>query len=152
MADFSLGQAILGTGVDLSGIQKGLSQAEHETKQKAGGLGSFFGSAFSGAAGNLIASGIETLTSTIGSFVTDAFTGAREAQQLMAQTNAVITSTGGAAGVTAQHVADLASSLSDAAGKSLFGDDQIQASTNLLLTFTNIKETLPDATKIMVDM
>src|SRR6266496_3497005 len=130
MADnWSLGQAILGTGVDLSGIQKGLSQAEHETEQKTSGLGSFFSSAFSGAAANLIASGIQALTSTVGSFVTDAFAGAREAQQLMAQTSAVITSTGSAAGVTAQHVADLATSLSDAAGKSLFGDDQIQEST-----------------------
>src|SRR6266540_849560 len=153
MADFSLGQAILGTGVDLSGIQKGLSQAEHETEQKAGGLGSFFGSAFSGAAGNLIASGIQALTSTIGLFVTDAFAGAREAQQLMAQTSAVITSTGGAAGKSAQEIADLASSLSDAAGKSLFGDDQIQSSENLLLTFTNIKGAVFDtATAISVDM
>jgi len=153
MADFSLGQAILGTGVDLSGIQKGLAQAENETKQKAGGIGGFFGKAFEFATGGLIASGISALSGVVSGFVTDAFADARETQQLMAQTNAVITSTGGAAGVTAQHVADLASSLSDAAGKSLFGDDQIQASTNLLLTFTNLKGAVLDsATAISVDM
>lgn len=78
---------------------------------------------------------------------------ARAAAQIMAQTEAVIKSTGGAAGVTAQQVADYAASLSAASGKSLFGDDQIQQSENLLLTFTNIKDkTLEAATAISVDM
>lgn len=78
---------------------------------------------------------------------------AREAALINAQTAQVIKSTGEAAGVSAQHVQDYASSLSDAAGKSLFGDDQIQQSTNLLLTFTNIKAaTLDAATAISVDM
>jgi phage-related protein len=50
-------------------------------------------------------------------------------------------------------MSDYASALSDAAGKSLFGDDQIAQSTNLLLTFTNIKGTVLDAaTAISVDM
>jgi hypothetical protein len=46
----------------------------------------------------------------------------------------------------------MAGSLSAASGKSLFGDDDIQRGTNMLLTFTNIKETLPDATQAMLDM
>jgi phage-related protein len=78
---------------------------------------------------------------------------AREAAIIMAQTEAVIKSTGGAAGVTAEQVGDLAASLSAASGASLFGDDQIQESTNLLLTFTNIKGAALDAaTAISVDM
>jgi phage-related protein len=78
---------------------------------------------------------------------------AKAAAIIFAQTEAVIKSTGGAAGVSAQHVTDFASALSDAAGKSLFGDDQIAESTNLLLTFTNIKGTVLDAaTAISVDM
>lgn len=89
----------------------------------------------------------------IGSAISDGIEDAKQNAQIQAQTAAVIKSTGEAAGVSAQHVADYASSLSDAAGKSLFGDDQIQQSTNLLLTFTNIKgASLDAATAISVDM
>ncbi len=78
---------------------------------------------------------------------------AREAAGIFAQSEAVIKSTGGAAGVTAQQVADFSSSLSAAAGKSLFGDDQIAQSENLLLTFTNLKGgVLEAATAMSVDM
>lgn len=145
-----VGQNELGgtfTGV-IDGLE-GVGRASDTAKEKGGG---FFSNLLSTATGFLAANVIGGITSQVSSFVSNAFADARETQQLMGQTQAVITSTGGAAGVSAQQVADLASSLSDAAGKSLFGDDQIQAGENLLLTFTNIKETLPDATKIMVDM
>ncbi len=85
--------------------------------------------------------------------VTDGIADAKQNAQIQAQTAQVIKSTGEAAGKTTEQVAAYASSLSDAAGKSLFGDDQIQQSTNLLLTFTNIKgATLDAATAISVDM
>lgn len=85
--------------------------------------------------------------------VQDGIADAQKNAQIQAQTASVIESTGKAAGVTAEQVADYASALSDAAGQSLFGDDQIQESTNLLLTFTNIKkESLEAATAISVDM
>lgn len=78
---------------------------------------------------------------------------AREAQMVMAQTENTIRATGGAAGVSAQHVADFAASLSAASGKSLFGDTQYQDATNLLLTFKNIKgETLDLATVLTGDL
>ncbi len=97
----------------------------------------------------LVLKGLEA----IGGVISDGIEDARKNAQVQAQTAAVIKSTGEAAGVSAQHVADYASSLSDAEGASLFGDDQIQQSTNLLLTFTNIKEkTLDAATAISVDM
>src|SRR5262245_32985300 len=63
---------------------------------------------------------------------------AREAQQVMAQTQQIIESTGGAAGMTAQQVADLASSLSAAAGQSLFSDDDIQGAENVLLKYREL--------------
>ncbi len=85
--------------------------------------------------------------------VQDGIADAQNNAKIQAQTAAVLKSTGDAAGVSAQHVADYASSLSDAAGQSLFGDDQVQQSTNLLLTFTNIKgASLDAATAISVDM
>jgi len=91
--------------------------------------------------------------SKLGDVIGDSITAAKESNLVAAQTAAVIKSTGDAAGVTAQHVLDYASSLSAAAGKSLFGDEQIAQSSNLLLTFTNIKgATLDAATAISVDM
>lgn len=101
------------------------------------------------AATNAALGGLKAL----GGAVMDGIADAREAAKINAQTAQVIKSTGQAAGVSAEHVADYAASLSAAAGQSLFGDSQIQESTNLLLTFTNIKGTVLDAaTAISVDM
>ena len=89
----------------------------------------------------------------IGGAISDGIEDAKNYAIIAAQTEAVIKSTGGAAGVSAEHVAEYAGSLSDAAGMSLFGDDQIQQSTNLLLTFSEIKGSVLDAaTAISVDM
>lgn len=85
--------------------------------------------------------------------VMDGIADAREAAKVNAQTEAVIKSMGNAAGVSSQHVQDFAASLSAAAGQSLFGDSQIQESSNLLLTFDKIKgETLDVATALTVDL
>lgn len=101
------------------------------------------------AATNAALGGLKAL----GGAVMDGIADAREAAKINAQTAAVLKSTGQAAGVSAEHIQEYAASLSAAAGKSLFGDSQIQESENLLLTFTNIKgATLDAATAISVDM
>jgi len=61
--------------------------------------------------------------------------------KLNKQTEAVIKSTGQAAGVTAKHVADLSNKLSLQAG---VADDDVQAIQNMLLTFKGIKNTKTD--------
>lgn len=100
-------------------------------------------------AGGVALAGVAALGAAVVSGVGDA----REAAKVYAQTQAVIKSTGGAAGVTADQVSDLAASLSAASGQSLFGDDDIQQSTNLLLTFTELKgKVLDAATAMSVDM
>jgi len=58
-----------------------------------------------------------------------------EAQQVMAQTEAVLRSTGGAANVSANDVLNLASKYQNLTG---IQDDAIQSSENLLLTFTAV--------------
>lgn len=74
----------------------------------------------------------------------------QESQNIMAQTNAVIKSTGGVAGVSADQVSKLASSLQKVTA---FSDETIQSGENLLLTFTNIgKDIFPQATEVMLDM
>lgn len=60
----------------------------------------------------------------------------REGQKEVAQTNAVLKSTGGIAGITAQHVKDLASQQLKLTG---IDDELITRGENMLLTFTNIR-------------
>jgi hypothetical protein len=59
-------------------------------------------------------------------------------EQQTAQTNAVIKSTGGVAGVTADEVGRLAEKYEGL--NATIGDETIRAGENLLLTFTNIRE------------
>jgi hypothetical protein len=126
--------------------------AKDEATKTMRGIGSSISTAIGtfagGAALNLATSGFQALSSAVAGGISDA----RDAAQVFAQTQAVIASTGGAAGFTAEQIADMAGSLSAASGASLFGDDDIQRGQNMLLTFTNIKETLPDATQTMLDM
>lgn len=124
-----------------------MQEAEEHARSGFGAIGDVIGGALkiglAAAAAGIAAAGV---------FVANGIADARAAAQVMAQTEAVIKSTGEAAGFTAEEVANMAAELSAASGKSLFGDDDIQKGQNLLLTFTNIKETLPDATQTMVDM
>ena len=74
----------------------------------------------------------------------------QESQLAIAQTEAVIKSTGGVAGVTADQVDKLASSLQRT---TRFSDEQVRGAQNLLLTFTNInKEVFPETTQLTLDM
>jgi hypothetical protein len=59
-----------------------------------------------------------------------------EAQKVMAQTNAVLKSTGGVAKVTATDITTLSSSIMRMTG---IDDEAVQAGQNLLLTFTKIR-------------
>lgn len=75
---------------------------------------------------------------------------ALDAQKIQAQLTAVLKSTGGAAGVTADKAIELANALSKT---STFTDEQILSGENLLLTFTNIgKDVFPQATQTLLDM
>lgn len=74
----------------------------------------------------------------------------QESQDAVMQTNAVLVSTGNAAGVTRAQVTELANSLQKV---TKFGDETIRTGQNLLLTFTKIgKDVFPEATEVMLDM
>lgn len=123
-------------------------KASGPLKSIAGGLGTL-GKIGAGAVLGGAVAGVGALSAALVTGIDDA----REANIIMAQTENVIKSTGGAAGVTAGHIADLSGELSAASGKSLFGDSQIQESANLLLTFTNLKGGVLDAaTAMSVDL
>ena len=86
-------------------------------------------------------------------FFKSAVQGSAEYQSALAQTNAVIESTGMAANLTAEEFEALARNLSAASGQSLFTDDQLLSAQNVLATFTNIKEfEFADATAAIADL
>lgn len=73
-----------------------------------------------------------------------------QSQNVTAQLNAVIESTGGKAGMTADAILSLSSALEQ---KSKFEDEAITSAQNLLLTFTSIgKDVFPNATQTVLDM
>lgn len=119
------------------------------------------GGAFASAQGGLakigqIAMGILTsqvftkLAQGVSDFAQSIVTEAREAQEVEAQLNAVIDSTGGIAGVTAEKAKELADALQY---QSKYSDEAILSGENMLLTFTNIgKDVFPAATQTILDM
>ena len=111
----------------ISGVSRNLSGLNSVTQ--AFGLGSVFAY---GAA-----------TAALGSFVAMGVNELAEAQKVQAQTNAVLKSTGEVAGVTAGHVEALSSRLSNLAA---VDDEVIQGGANVLLTFTNIRNSGVDKT------
>jgi phage-related protein len=134
--------------LDSSGFDEGLADAESSAENSGGKITNVLGNIGKIALGGAVAGVV-----ALGAALFEGVQGAAEAEQIMAQTEAVIKSTGGAANLTATEVSDLAASLSAASGASLFGDDQIQGAENILLTFTNIKDaSFEAATAIAVDM
>lgn len=134
--------------LDSTQYDKGMNAAERKAgtfNNALSGLamvgGGFLNIAFKAAAAGAFALGAGLIYST---------KAASDAENIQAQLQAVLTSTGGVAGVTADQVNDLASSL---AGLTPFEDEAIIGAENLLLTFTNIgKDVFPQATETVLDM
>jgi phage-related protein len=125
-----------------------LVEAKDEASGALGSIGDALGGL--GRAGlAVVGGGLLALGGALAASVSNAM----EAQDVFAQTEAVVKSTGGAAGMSARQMGDLASSLSAAAGKSAFGDEMILQGENVLATFTNIgKNVFPLATQASLDM
>lgn len=115
-----------------------------------------FGDHVNGVGGK-IANGLEiaakslavagTAAVAFGALSVKAFT---ESEDLIAQTNAVLKSTGQIAGVTADQVTKLATALQKT---TKFSDEEVRSAENLLLTFTSIgKDIFPQATATVLDM
>lgn len=86
----------------------------------------------------------------LGAVLGTSISAASEAEEIGAQLNAVLESTGGIAGMTADAINDHALALSE---MTRFEDDAIVAAQSLLLTFTKVgKDVFPDATEATLDM
>jgi hypothetical protein len=121
---------IVPIGVDTSGLTRGLSQGTSGLR-KFGKMAAIVGGA--AALGGLVA----TLKIGVDEFM--------QAQKVMAQTGAVLKSTGGAANVTAGRITSMSESLMKLSG---IDDEAIQSGQNLLLTFTKIRNETGAGNKI----
>lgn len=102
------------------------------------------------AAGILTSQVFTQLANTVKNFAVSVVQEAQEAALVQGQLQAVLTSTGGAAGVTAEMVNQLADALQY---QSAYTDEAIISGQNMLLTFTNIgKDVFPAATQTILDM
>jgi len=115
--------------LDDKDFQKGMKNADGSFKQAQDKMKSFgdgvrnTGLVLMGAATPILA------------FAATSIQAAGESQLAVAQLEAAIKSTGGAAGVTSDHAQGLASALQQV---TMFGDETVLTAENMLLTFTNI--------------
>lgn len=141
-ADRELKIKILG---DSSGAQKAFKDVDSGSSSLAGSLGKLGGVLAATFAADKI----------IG-FVTGGVEAIANMDRIVKQTESVVKSTGGAAGVTAQQVSEMANSIERATG---IEAENIQTGQNMLLTFTNIKngvgagnDIFNQASKTMLDL
>lgn len=108
-----------------------------------------FGSGINGA-GVLAAAGIAAAGAAVVGFGVASVKAFEESERTAAQLDAVLRSTGGAAGVARDAAISLSKELEHTTGVS---DEAALAAENMLLTFTNIgKDIFPDTTRAVVDM
>jgi phage-related protein len=125
------GKSFSGMGATMTGVLQGIGQ---------------------GIAGMALDLGKQAL-GAVTDFIGGAIDEASAWNSVMAQTEAVVKSTGGAAGLTAKEMANMAGAMSAASGQSLFSDDAILGAQNVLATFTNIKgQNFGMATQSILDM
>jgi phage-related protein len=143
-------QLVVEVGEDTSKAQAGLKGINDHVSKSQG----FFSTAAAAATGffgvqavlGAVTGGWSLLTGAIGDVVQKA----SESESVMANTTAVLKSTHGAAGVTAQMVQELASKFQNLTG---IDDEVVQSTENMLLTFTNISsKVFPQATEAALNM
>lgn len=119
---------------DLDSLGRHATNAGSQVNKAGSSMGKMF--KFLGAA---------AIGGTAVKFLKDANAEARESQKVGAQTTAVLKSTGNAAKVTATHVGVLANAISRKTG---IDDEAIQSASNLLLTFTKVRDEVGKGNKI----
>lgn len=121
-------------------------------EDRASGVINGFGSSLGGLGklGLVAGTAIAAAGAAVTAFGVESVKAFSESEDTLAQLNAVLKSTGGIAGVTAQQATELATSLQKT---TKFSDEAVLSAENMLLTFTNIsKDVFPDTTKAVADM
>lgn len=152
-------RAVLQIEIDANGVITGSQKSVRsidEIKRSAGGLDKTVASASAslakfGAVAALaaVAVGVVALRGLVG-VMADVVKEASDDANALAQLQAVVKSTGGAAGLSAQEMSDLGGSLQLV---SKFGDDSIASMQAVLATFTNIRgPAFTETTTAILDM
>jgi hypothetical protein len=143
----------------VSHVTDQMNNAVDGVGKKAGTAGGGFNALQSIATGAFMAIGTAATNlagaalSKITDFIGDSIKEAADWDKAIAQTAAVVKSTGEAAGFSADQLGQMASHMSASAGKSIFSDDAILGSENVLATFTSIKGTsFTGATQAILDI
>lgn len=140
---------IVRLGMDTKGFASALDSATRQATSSSnsivGGLSLIGGAA---VVGGFAAAGAGAIA--LGVFLDDCTEGAIEAQNIQAELAAVLASTGGKAGMTAEAVNKLAGEFQ---AMTPFEDDAIAKGESMLLTFTNIgADVFPQATGAMLNL
>ena len=139
MADADIGSLVVRIETDLKNFETGMNNMS----DKVDGFGSTVKKL-----GGVIA-GVFAV-SAIGGFFKSTIEDAAEAEDNLSALNAVIASTGGKAGISAEQVTEMAAALQKT---TKFSDDAIVSASNLLLTFTSIgKDVFPQAQETVLNM
>jgi hypothetical protein len=141
-AGSALGRVAVEVGLDTRPLDTSLAKTEAQLKGSSTGMANTMKTALTVGAGLAAVAVVK--------FGADSVRAFEEAQRVAAQTAAVIKSTGGAAGVTAQQVEDLAKHFQSL---TTFSDEEVQSAENLILTFRHISgDIFPQTTQAVLDM
>jgi hypothetical protein len=137
----NLGSAYGKVGLDASGVKQGVATATASLGNLAKAAQKL----------NNIGTGLTVgLTLPIVAFGVSAVKSAMEAEKAMAELDAVLKSTGGAAGMTRDELTKMATALQRV---TMFSDEEIIKGQSMLLTFTKIgKDVFPMTTEAMLNM
>jgi phage-related protein len=148
---FNLGDIIVTIKAKTDDLKNGINEIEKLSDHASKGVGRVgtLANGFEKFA-KVAATGMTVATAATAAFGVVSVKAFTESEDVMAQTEAVLKSTGGVAGMTADKVSQLASSLQSV---TKFSDETIQSGENMLLTFTNIgQDIFPQATETMLNM
>ena len=124
--------------------------ANDKTGGVLGNVSRGLGSIMTTAAGFITGTVLMNAGQAIADMFTSTIAEATEAQASLAQMEAALKSTGGAAGLSSQELQEYATQLQNITA---FDDEAIQGAESLLLTFTNVKgDIFKDATATILDM
>lgn len=148
MAGQEVGSLYYDLNIDDKNLKKQLDDADKSVKGFGDKISAYWGNSVD--ASKKFGLALAGITAGVVAFGVSSVKSFEQSQAVMAQTEAVLKSTGNAAGITADQVTKLASALEK---QTKFADEDIQSAENLLLTFTSIgKDIFPDATKTVLDM
>jgi hypothetical protein len=135
--------------MDSAEFAKGLNDAESKTSKSASQMGASL-SKIGGSMQKVGGAMTLGVTTPIVTGMGLAVKAAMDSEAVMAEVEAVLKSTGGAAGVTKESLIEYANAMSQV---TKFDDEAILSGQSMLLTFTNIgKDVFPEASTAMLNM